>query len=214
MEGRVGGKRFRIRRFVDQGGNRRRIVTRDEGEGVAALLNELVGQGINADVAVARLTDLAFRADSSTRLGDGPNYYQVDGWARRHVATMLTTAKARAKKAGIEFTITEADVRIPALCPALGIPLVEPQPGLGRQDGSPSLDRIDCSLGYVPGNVVVISWRANRIKSNATPDELRKIAEWFDFADLYLRGRSAAVSSPRNDSGNPAGSESDPESTS
>jgi hypothetical protein len=39
--------------------------------------------------------------------------------------------------------------------------------------GTPSLDRIDSSLGYVKGNVWVISWRANHIKTDATLDELR-----------------------------------------
>lgn len=40
-------------------------------------------------------------------------------------------------------------------------------------DTSPSLDRIDSSLGYVEGNVWVISTRANRIKSDATLEELK-----------------------------------------
>lgn len=43
-----------------------------------------------------------------------------------------------------------------------------------------SLDRIVPSLGYVPGNVAVISHRANRIKSDATADELRAVADWLD----------------------------------
>lgn len=38
--------------------------------------------------------------------------------------------------------------------------------------GSPSLDRIDSSKGYVKGNVRVISARANMLKNNATVEEL------------------------------------------
>lgn len=50
----------------------------------------------------------------------------------------------------------------------------------GRQeDGSPSLDRLDCRKGYVRGNVEVISWKANRIKSNATVMELMKVATYY-----------------------------------
>lgn len=41
------------------------------------------------------------------------------------------------------------------------------------QASSPSLDRIDNRMGYVPGNVWVISWKANRMKSDASMEELR-----------------------------------------
>ena len=44
-------------------------------------------------------------------------------------------------------------------------------------DDSPSLDRIVSSLGYVKGNIRVISYKANRVKSNATLEELRKVYE-------------------------------------
>jgi hypothetical protein len=40
---------------------------------------------------------------------------------------------------------------------------------------SPTIDRIDPRLGYVPGNVHVVSHRANRIKNNATLEEFEKI---------------------------------------
>jgi uncharacterized membrane protein len=33
-------------------------------------------------------------------------------------------------------------------------------------------------LGYVPGNVAVISFIANAIKSNATPKQLEKVSKW------------------------------------
>jgi hypothetical protein len=33
-------------------------------------------------------------------------------------------------------------------------------------------------LGYVPGNVFVICWRANFLKSNASLDELEKIMKY------------------------------------
>lgn len=41
-----------------------------------------------------------------------------------------------------------------------------------------TLDRVDPSLGYIKGNVKFISFRANRIKYDATADELEKIANW------------------------------------
>ncbi len=45
-------------------------------------------------------------------------------------------------------------------------------------EGSPTIDRLDPSKGYVQGNVVVISNKANRIKSNATSDEVMAVAMW------------------------------------
>jgi hypothetical protein len=41
-----------------------------------------------------------------------------------------------------------------------------------------SLDRRDNSLGYISGNVFIISLRANMLKSDGTPDEHRAIAKW------------------------------------
>lgn len=46
-------------------------------------------------------------------------------------------------------------------------------------DNSPNLDRIVNALGYVKGNVIVVSARANRLKSDSTLDELRKLIEFY-----------------------------------
>jgi hypothetical protein len=79
-------------------------------------------------------------------------------------------AKARARKYGVPFTISPDDVVVPSHCPLLGVEIkVSP----GRfSPSSPSLDRIVPDKGYVPGNVMVISFRANTIKSDAEPDEV------------------------------------------
>lgn len=88
----------------------------------------------------------------------------------------LRTARWNAKKQGREFSIKLADLpELPEKCPVFGTPL--------RMDGSidelPSLDRIDNSRGYVPGNVVFVSRRANRLKGDATSDELQKLAHFY-----------------------------------
>lgn len=91
---------------------------------------------------------------------------------------MLNAAKRRAKQKGIPFNLTLEDISIPDYCPVLGIPL---EIGKGAAtDGSPSLDRIMPAMGYVKGNVIVISWRANRLKSDGLPDEHRRIANFFE----------------------------------
>ena len=92
-------------------------------------------------------------------------------------AWLLRSAKSRAKKSGLPFTLSDGDISIPATCPVLGIPL-KPSPR-GRCDTSPSLDRVDNNKGYVPGNIVVVSWRANRLKNDASSSELRKLADFY-----------------------------------
>lgn len=75
----------------------------------------------------------------------------------RHI---LHRARARARKTGLDFDLDLADIVIPDLCPELGIPL-ERLAGFASP-GTPSIDRIDNSRGYVRGNVRIISFRANQ----------------------------------------------------
>lgn len=65
----------------------------------------------------------------------------------------------------------------PERCPILDLELDFSEKGK-RNDSSPSIDKIIPEKGYVPGNVAIISWRANRIKNNGTADEHQKIANW------------------------------------
>lgn len=101
------------------------------------------------------------------------NEYQRNWRSKRTEGYLLSTARRRAKKRGIKFTITLKDIVIPALCPVLGVPLERSGPLWG--DNTPTLDRRDSTMGYVPGNVFVISRRANVLKSDATPAELLKL---------------------------------------
>lgn len=97
--------------------------------------------------------------------------------ADRH---MYLRARARARLAGMQFNITMDDVAVPRFCPVLGIELVF---GGGRgnfeRGSSPSIDRIDNSKGYIKGNVIVVSDRANCIKRDATLLELQRIADFY-----------------------------------
>jgi hypothetical protein len=98
-------------------------------------------------------------------------------WYRHDPATtMWHAAKSRAKDKGIIFTLNPTDIIVPTHCPVLGIPLFIAE--RGRSDNSPSLDRLHPEFGYVKGNVQVISFRANRIKNDATLDEIDKLHAW------------------------------------
>ena len=112
--------------------------------------------------------------------------------------------RAKSKRLGIEFTIkpedipgvkiretiTEANgrkytsweaVEYPKVCPVLGIEL---DWGMnGNQPNSPSLDRIDPTKGYIPGNVMIMSGLANAMKQNATPEQLKQFSRYHLFGD-------------------------------
>lgn len=83
---------------------------------------------------------------------------------------LVHSARERARGKGLPFDITSADVVIPDYCPALDIRLFTYAGGPGAH--SPSLDRIQPHLGYVRGNVAVISMRANAIKGQHSLEEL------------------------------------------
>jgi hypothetical protein len=93
---------------------------------------------------------------------------------------MYHGAKQRAKNKNIPFDIDQDYIQkiIPSHCPVLGIPLLN---GSGCfHDNSLSLDKIIPSKGYVKGNVCVISDRANRLKRDATLDELKKLVYYLE----------------------------------
>lgn len=87
-------------------------------------------------------------------------------------------AKKRAERLGLPFDLRVEDLQIPDVCPVLEIPfeIARGCPGAG----SPSVDRIIPELGYVRGNVAVISHRANSLKRDGTIDELRKLLAWLE----------------------------------
>lgn len=106
----------------------------------------------------------------------------LDSYRRHYISRMVSAAKMRAKKRGLPFNLTTADVVIPEFCPVLGMQLRIGTSGRSAPSpASPSLDRIIPSLGYVVGNVRVISWRANSLKCDASLEEVEKIA-------AYIRG--------------------------
>jgi hypothetical protein len=111
-------------------------------------------------------------------------YLSPVAWHRSNIGNALRHAETRAAAASLP-----CDINIDYLqrifpkdgrCPVLLIPLVW---GFGN-DSSPSLDRTIPNLGYVRGNVAFISGRANRIKSDATTEELFAVAKYLKDMDF------------------------------
>ena len=96
------------------------------------------------------------------------------------VALLLKGAKDRSRVQGVPCLITREHIVIPDVCPILGIPIVLNVLGNdgGKRDNSPSLDKVHPELGYVPGNVRVISNKANRLKADNTVETLTAIIKY------------------------------------
>lgn len=93
-------------------------------------------------------------------------------------SSLLSRAKVRSKEFNLPFNLTLDDIIVPERCPILDI---EIKCGKGKMiSSSPSLDRVIPELGYVKGNVCVISQEANRLKSDLTKDTIFKILEYID----------------------------------
>lgn len=86
-------------------------------------------------------------------------------------------AKKRSRELNLEFNLELSDIIIPKICPILDIDLI---PSNKITDNSPSIDRIKNNLGYIKGNIHIISNKANRMKSNGTKEELEKLSNYFN----------------------------------
>lgn len=99
-----------------------------------------------------------------------------------HIQIIAARRRYYAKRQNAVFEVSLEYLRsiAPDVCPVLGIQLSWGITKDVPSDDSPSLDKIKPELGYIEGNVAWISNRANMIKSNATPEELRAIANWIE----------------------------------
>lgn len=93
------------------------------------------------------------------------------GWALEY--KLWSSAKYRAARNGLVFSISPLDIIIPEKCPLLDIPIHQNKRKLG--DSSPTLDRIRGDIGYTKDNIWVVSYKANRSKNNLSIDEMRKL---------------------------------------
>lgn len=113
------------------------------------------------------------------RVANGKAKEATHRWEEKNRENVLfRSCKQRAKVHNLPFNIDKSDIVIPDICPLLNIPINRVRNYSGcMQPSSPSVDRIDNKKGYVKGNIRVISWQANRMKHNATKNELLTFAE-------------------------------------
>lgn len=105
--------------------------------------------------------------------------FSIDGICRQ----MLRGAKKRSVKRKTEKPNFDAEYLKEIYpkdnkCPILKIDLIPSENY--SSDNSPTLDRIDPKKPYEKNNIVIVSNRANRLKSNASYEELKLIFEYYD----------------------------------
>lgn len=112
------------------------------------------------------------KANRKTILGKRREYIKLP---HAQLLRRFAHLKRKCLAYGIPFNLEPGDIVVPTYCPVFGIPL-------NSDPHSPfcaSVDRIRPHLGYTKGNVIVVSKRANQIKSDATVDEMIKVADFY-----------------------------------
>lgn len=124
--------------------------------------------------------DLFFRCERCIREGQGTD-------SQKHILAktkMIMSSKNNASGKKIEHTLKWDDIPTPELCIYLGVKLdytFRKKNGQKRPPNLATIDRIDPTEGYIPGNIQVISDLANRMKQNAS------IGQLLDFAKGVLK---------------------------
>jgi hypothetical protein len=120
--------------------------------------------------------DMFHKSDSATILGIANKCISCTA-----LSSMIKNAKQRCKKSGRIIDIDDYYLlkltKGLVYCPILGIKMVYGGTG-SIQDNSASIDRFDTTQGYIKGNVWIISDKANRMKSNATLDDIKRVYDY------------------------------------
>jgi predicted RNA-binding Zn-ribbon protein involved in translation (DUF1610 family) len=122
-------------------------------------------------------------------------YYRSNEPLRARATLMSTRFRVRARKLGLPLDTAiinpenlEAMLGAARHCPACGRAIeyrcnsdrqgVVGFPRRNQRSGTPSLDRVIPSLGYVRGNVAIICWSCNALKRDASLAEVEALARW------------------------------------
>lgn len=125
------------------------------------------------DEARRRKTDSTYREYQK----EYSRKYRRDG--SNWLYLLVTSAKRRAKEAGLDFSISDEWVTAhlsQTTCPVTGFSFRYGggKPTKGVADPlAPSIDRIDHTKGYAEDNIRIVCWWANMAKSTLTEAEFR-----------------------------------------
>ncbi len=104
--------------------------------------------------------------------------YQESYRTNNRFAIRVRACKARSRYRELPFDLTEDYIKEiwTGVCPVFNTQL--DIQALKNSPKHAELDRVIPKLGYVKGNVVWLSQRANRIKHDAKLEELERLVEW------------------------------------
>lgn len=97
-------------------------------------------------------------------------------WAEGVVAGARYRMKQVGKRDQCTITVPYILSILPNECPVFGTKFVFK--GNKVSSESATLDRLVPELGYVPGNIAIISMKANRIKNAYGSEDILKVGEW------------------------------------
>jgi len=86
--------------------------------------------------------------------------------------------KSRASRKNIEFNLELSDIIIPEKCPVYNHIFI-----YNDTDWTYSVDRIDNSKGYTKENIQIISNKANRLKNNASVEDIEILLNWMKLTE-------------------------------
>ena len=106
-----------------------------------------------------------------------------EAYKKDPIPQMLSNSKIRAKAKKLPHNITSDDIREvwpkDNICPVLKKPFEMGFKSGKTKSMAASLDKIIPSKGYTKGNIVVISDIVNRLKSDASLEDLKKIINFY-----------------------------------
>ena len=106
-----------------------------------------------------------------------------EAYKKDPIPQMLSNSKIRAKAKKLPHNITSDDIREvwpkDNICPVLKKPFEMGFKSGKTKSMAPSLVKIIPSKGYTKGNIVVISDIVNRLKSDASLEDLKKIINFY-----------------------------------
>lgn len=127
------------------------------------------------------VTRLKIRQEEIKRKFNREPYSGIDD-LQKAMSAFFTRKRQNTKYGKWEWNIQMSDLEWPLFCPILGIELdwfAEK-----TKENSPSIDRLDPKKGYTPDNVVIMSWRANRLKNDGYSFEHKAIADYMKTFNL------------------------------
>lgn len=99
---------------------------------------------------------------------------------------IIRNSKYCAKRRGIHFDLKYTDFELPEYCPIIGIKIEYGAGSDGNASNHASLDRIDNTKGYIPGNVMIVSKLANTMKNEASFEQLQSFVTNYTYLLNYI----------------------------